>query len=552
MCTPTLLPDPTLVAVDYVSATDDTITLVAVTVQPRPRCPDCACPAERIHSRYFRTLADEPWKGLRVRLRLASRKWFCDRPDCSRGIFTERLPALTSPWSRRTDRLTAVLRDLAYALGGEPGARFAGRLGVAISPDTLLRVVQQRGGRNGAGPRVLGVDDFAFRKGRAYGTLLMDLETGEPVDLLPDRRAESLAQWLKKHPGVEVISRDRGGSYAEGARQGAPDAQQVADRWHLLKNLTEALEAALAAEQQAFREAAAPEGTAEAAMVMEAGASDPPTDAAPTIPVPTTQAARESVARRERRLGRYEEVRRLYQQGHTQRAIAIRLGLSRKTVRTYLTAAAFPEQKKRRVAPGQIVPFLDFLRRRWREGCHNATQLWRELQAQGFQGGRTTVLSVVSAWRAELPPEERRTSGRAPGRRPSTRVPAPRAVVWFLLRQPEERTAEESRFAERLLELRPELALARDLVQEFFGFTRRRDASVLEAWLARAEASGIAALKGFCSGVRRDWDAVLAGLTLEWSNGPVEGHVNRLKAIKRQMYGRAGFDLLKARVLRPG
>jgi transposase len=421
-----------------------------------------------------------------------------------------------------------------------------------ISPDTLLRLVRQRGARKGPGPRVLGVDDFAFRKGRAYGTLLLDLETGEPLDLLPDRRADSLAQWLKDHPGVEIISRDRGGSYAEGARQGAPEAQQVADRWHLLKNLTEALEAALAAEQQAFRQAAEPEPPTDPATASAEPASELVSEVAPEVPEPRTQAARVSAARRERRLGRYEEVLRLHQEGHTQRAIAEQVGLSRNTVRTYLSTDAFPEQKKRRVAPGQITPFLEYLQRRWREGCHNATQLWRELQERGFRGGRSTVLSVVSAWRAKLPPEQRRTSGRAPRAKTSRRVPAPRAVVWSLLRKPEDRTREETRFLKRLLELRPEIEAARDLVQEFFGLACRREGSALETWLARAEASGIAALKSFSSGVRRDWEAVLAGLTLEWSNGRVEGHVNRLKAIKRQMYGRAGLELLRARVLRPG
>ncbi len=560
-----LLPDPSLVSVDHISALDETVTLMAVAIQVRPQCPQCGCPAERDHSRYFRTLADEPWKGLRVRLRRASRKWFCDRPDCSRAIFTERLPGLATPWARRTDRLTTLLRHLVYALGGEPGAQLADRLGLDTSPDTLLRLVQQRRVRTGAGPRVLGVDDFAFRKGRVYGTFLMDLETGEPVDLLPDRRAESLAEWLKAHPGVEIISRDRGGSYAEGARAGAPEAQQVADRWHLLKNLTDALEAALAAEQQAFQQAATappldPTAGVPARLPAETGtpsgtpgAEEPeePEEPGASEP-PHTKTARESAARRERRRGRYEAVLRLHRQGYTQRAIAERVGLSRKTVRKYLEADAFPEQKQRRVAPGQLVPYLSYLRQRWDEGCHNATQLWRELQEQGYRGGRTTVLSAVSVWRAQLPPEARRTSGRPGSTSSRPQVPAPRAVVWSLLRPPEEQAEEESGFVQRLLALRPELTAARELVLEFFAFTRRRDATALDGWMVRAEASGIAALKSFCGGLRRDWDAVVAGLTLEWSNGPVEGQINRLKAIKRQMYGRASFSLLRARVLRPG
>ena len=556
MRTSALLPDPSLVSVDHISASDDTVTLTAVAIQARPSCPQCGCPAERVHSRYIRTLADEPWKGLRVRLHLASRKWFCDQPDCSRAIFTERLPGLATPWARRTERLTLLLRHLAYALGGEPGAQLAGRLGMDISPDTLLRLVRQPRVRKGAGPRVLGVDDFAFRKGRRYGTILVDLETGEPVDLLPDRDADSLARWLQEHPGVEFISRDRGGSYAEGARKGAPAAQQVADRWHLLKNLTDALEAALAAEQQAFREAATaapPDAASGAATAPDEAPQATSRERGPEAPgEPRTQAARASAARRERRLGRYEEVLRLHEQGYTQSAISARLGLCRKTVRRYLEGDAFPEQKQRRVAPGQLGPFLPYLQRRWQEGCHNATQLWRELQEQVYRGGRTSVRSALSAWRAKLPSEERRTSGRPGSTSSRPQVPAPRAVVWSLLRPPEEHAEEESRFMQRLFQLRPELAAARELVLEFFRFTRCRDATALEAWVTRAEASGVAALKSFCGGLRRDWDAVVAGLTLEWSNGPVEGQINRLKAIKRQMYGRASFSLLRARVLRPG
>ncbi|MFN3650373.1 MAG: ISL3 family transposase [Armatimonadota bacterium] len=558
MSIPALLPDSALVRVDYLSATDDGITLVASAVQERPFCPDCQVPATRIHSRYHRQLAALAWQGLRVRLRLTSRRWFCDRPECSRRIFTERFPGLLSRSARRLDQLTETLRHLAYALGGEPGARVAEHLGIGTSPDTLLRLLRERGRQRAPHvPRVLGVDDFAFRRGHTYGTLLLDLETGAPVDLLPDRKAETLARWLEDHPGVEVISRDRGGSYADGARQGAPRAQQVADRWHLLKNLVEALEITLTSEQRALQQAAElGEPATEEAVGKAADPAGETVDvSAPPCPAaaePSGRAERDRTRRRDRRRVAYEEVLRLHRAGYSLREIAEQTGKSRWTVSKYVRADAFPEIKQRQPRPTQLDPFRAYLERRWEEGCHNAAQLWREIEAQGYRGAVSLVRAYLSQRRARLPAEERRTSGPVPRKPHATRPPAPRALVWWLVGAPEKLTSEQVTFLARLTETCPAVQGWQELARAFFRLVRERDVEALPPWVELARRSGSKELASFATGLRRDWEAVVAGVLLPWSNGPVEGQINRLKALKRQMYGRAGFELLRARVLRPG
>jgi transposase len=419
---------------------------------------------------------------------------------------------------------------------------------------------------------VLGVDDFAFLRGQRYGTILVDLETNEPIELLPDRTAATLAAWLREHPGAEVISRDRASNYAEGARQGAPNAVQVADRWHLLQNLTEALGNVLAREQAALREAAIPpnrEAAAEPDSDPTAVGPDTTPGTGSRKPVPPAEAVVQPWDRRSRRererseqsrerlVALYQEARRLHAEGLTVPQIAQRLGLSPTTVRKYLAAEVFPERKVRNSPPGSVAPYADYLRQRWEAGCHDATQLWREIREQGYTGQVMAVWRYTRRWCA---PQARAEPGTQPMAKSPVQPqgdgsvaanPAPRAVVWWLL-CPKKRTQAQSAFVERLRTQSPKGCLAHDLVAEFFGLVRGRQAERLEDWMTRAEASELSDLSGFCNGVRRDWEAVIAGLSLEWSNGPVEGQINRLKAIKRQMYGRAGFPLLRARVLRPG
>jgi transposase len=270
-----------------------------------------------------------------------------------------------------------------------------------------------------------------------------------------------------------------------------------------------------------------------------------PPDAEETAPpLPTTRAERERQYRRERKRRLFEEVRRLHQAGHSILGIARQTGKDPRTIRKYVAADAFPEPKQRRRVGG-LAGFRAYLDRRWQEGCHNATQLWRELRAQGYAGSRSTVRQYVAGWRAPVSPGGRLLKGRPP--RPW--VPAPRSVAWWLVSPPAKLTEEQTAFLERLKQQSPRIELAQRLSLEFFALTRQREAGKLEEWLERVGGSGIATLQGFGAGLRRDWEAVVAGLTLRWSNGPVEGQINRLKGLKRQMFGRAGLPLLRARVL---
>jgi transposase len=537
---------------------DDGITIRATADAAAAPCPLCGQPAARVHSRATRQLADLPWAGVAVRLWVQVRKFFCDNPSCPRRIFSERLAGIAQVSARRTERQRTALRRIAIANGGEAGARLATALGYRVSPDTLLRLLRADPEADLATPAALGVDDWAIHKGLTYGTILVDLERHRPVDLLPDRSSESLATWLRAHPGVAVIARDRAGVYAEGARDGAPDAVPVADRWHLVDNLADALEdffrgkgACLAAATAALNAPTAPAGTEQGAAAMPA-----PTDAIyqgkRRYPRPQLARARQEAATEAgvaRRRAKYEQARELHAKGATNAEIARTVGIGSRTVYRYLHQD--PPVRKRRSDYGQrrvITPFEPYLSQRWAEGCRTATVLWREIQAQGFAYSLTNVQRFVAELRRCDPP---------PSGRPRTALtqphgPPPRQAAGLLLRRPEKRTDEQRAYLQQLRVADPTIATATDLVADFLTMLRRREGERLPVWLDAAEASGIGDLARFARKLRSDLAAVQAGLTLRHSNGQTEGHVGRLKLLKRQGYGRAKVDLLRTRVLARG
>ena len=505
-------------------------------------CPVCDVRSARVHSHYWRSLGDVPCLGRQLVLLVRIRRFRCVNSVCRQRTFAERPDVIAQPRARHTDRLRTLHHSVALALGGNAGARLAGRMAVPVGATTLLRRIRQAVPDPVPEVRVLGVDDWAWRKGQSYGTILCDLERDRVIDLLPDRKAATLAVWLRRHPCIEILVRDRAGAYADGARQGAPQAIQVADRFHLLRNSGDALRGVLEHHHRHLAEAAR---SVAASALAEPSVNDNTADIAdgPGLPSPT-KAERRSQEARDRRQARFEEVVRLRAQGMPIKAIARTLGIERKTVRRWLRAGRVPTWLHADRGRSILDPFRDYLEARWDAGYRNGAGLWREIRDRGFAGQD----GVVKQWAARRRREDRlveRTSPAKPSAKPAP-PPTTRKAARMLMSEPDKLDAEERRFTTALLELSPPIAQAVDLAKAFSTMIKQGLAGQLDGWISTAEDSG---LKGFARSLRQDVEAVHAALTLPWSTGPVEGQINRLKVVKRTMYGRAGFDLLRSRVM---
>jgi transposase len=482
-------------------------------------CPRCGQASGRVHGSYVRRLRDAAAGGVQVVIALRVRRFRCGNEACPAVTFAEQVEGLTSPHSRFTPLLRGLLTQIGLALAGRAGVRLAAAAGVPVGRDTLLRLVKALPEPVVGPVPVLGVDDFAFRKGRHYGTVLIDMATHRPIGIFDGRDGADLAAWLLRHPEVAVICRDRSGGYGEGARAGAPQAIQVADRFHLWQNLGQAVEKSINTRRDHLGEPA----------------PRPPAETAPTVVQP--QAEKKIVTRMRTH---YAAVQELQAQGLPLSVIGRKLGLHRATVRKLATAASVEDLTAKTEQRTHVVdPYTAHLHQRWHDGERNATQLFREIQQLGYPGGELAVQRYLRQFR----------HGRGHAARPAGKPPTVRQVTSWIMTHPDDLDQRDAAKLRGIRDRDPDLDRLTKHVRAFAAMMTGRHGDRLDAWITAVEGDSLTPLAGFAHNLRRDLDAVRHGLTLPFSSGPVEGNINRLKMLKRQMFGRASLDLLRKRVL---
>ncbi|WP_411118371.1 ISL3 family transposase [Streptomyces sp. 058-1L] len=470
-------------------------------------CPVCRVLTGKVHGYHRRTVADVPVDGRKVVVHVRVRRLVCRVLGCRRQTFREQVPGLMERLQRRTTRLTGQVSAVVKELCGRAAARLTRSLAVPVSFATALRLLRRIPIPAVRIPRVVGVDDFALRRRHRYATIIIDAETGERIDVLPDCEAASLEAWLLEHPGVEIVCRDGSATYAEAIRRAIPDAVQVSDRWHLWRNLCDKVLAEVRAHAPCWA----------------------------TANPPRPGGVHEQTTRE-----RWHKVHDLLGRGvGLLEECSRRLDLALNTVKRY---SRIPEPSAERLAPRYrstlVDPYREHLRtRRAAEPSVAVTQLFREIKAQGYTGSHNLLVRYL-------------TQGRAEGNRPVT---TPRHATRLLLTHPEHLRTKDTALLATLATARPEMAQLWLLIGEFTHLltpAKSNDARLTE-WINDVRAAGLPHLHSFCNGLELDRAAVNAGLTLPHHNGRTEGVNTRTKRIMRQMHGRAGFDLLRHRILLP-
>lgn len=506
------------------------LVIIASSKSKRAVCPDCRKSSRRVHAYYTRKPKDLPVTGMPALLVLRVRRFKCLFTSCERKTFSEPLVDFLPHRARRTTRLTEALRHIGFALSGAAGARLAVKLGMPVSGNTLIRILLATPRPHGDDPEIIGVDDWAWRRGHHYGTILVDLERRRPLDLLPDRKADSLAAALKGYPSATLLTRDRSTEYASGMRMGLPGALQIADRWHLVRNVRD-MTIRLHARLRKLQYVAPHNGGRR-----------------------FTRSSGQEKERQERKR-RYERRKEmaihLHAKGLSTRQIAKLLRMGRQTIGRYVNG----EHASGRTPRTSIIdPYVAYLESRWREGCHNAAQLWREIKEQGFPGSDRQVTRwartqrLRSASDEPLLPRGRINEHNELPQTPPLELPDKRTFGWLFICPPKQLSNEHRQIVSTLCR-HETVKHCYELVQELLKMIRREEPEDFLAWYKKASQSEVGTIRRFANHLYSDRKAVMAAMTYPWSNGQVEGQINKLKLIKRQMYGRAGLPLLRQRLL---
>lgn len=515
----TVSPHLDVVRVERVWAAGSVVRITARTRELTVTCPACGLGATRVHSRYCRTLADVAVGGRPVLIKLSVRRLFCDAAGCSRRTFAEQVEGLTVRYQRRSPLLQHLVEMAGVLLAGRGGARLLQILKTPLSRTSVLFHVMRMPLPPAGTPQVLGVDDFALYAD-TYGTLLVDAESRLPIELWSGRDAEQLASWLRAHPGVRVVCRDGSLVYRQGIAEGAPDAVQVSDRFHLWQGLSKRVSDVAAAHRRC----------------LTAAVVDP--EPVPASPVAPTEPADTRARRHAKRL--FEAVHAVTGTGRSLSAMARELGLNRRTVAKYSRATSWQECV-RRTPPRRTTsldPYLEYLQQRWDEGEHVAKVLHQEITTKGYQGHYQRVKMAIAPLRRGLPIDT-----------PRERPPSPRQVARWITTAPHRRGLHATERLQRVRAACPELDQAHELVREFAAMLDARDATLLPNWLDKLTHSRLPAMASLARALREDQPAVVQGITTVFNSGVNEGRITDLKLQKRIMSGRAGVPLLRRRVI---
>jgi transposase len=514
---------PGIFEVDSVDIQSGRVIIVVFSKQTGCKCPNCKVYSSWSHSYYFRTVRDLPILGYNVVVNLRARKFYCRNDDCAKKVFSERFPDHFMPHSRGTVRLDEKLLKIALLMGGNPGKRLCDKLNIDTSSSSLIRRIHQKDFQPGKPSTHIGIDDWAYKKGHTYGTAIVDLKKRKIIDLLPDRETSSVESWLRNHSGVKIVTRDRYVKYAKGITNGAPGAKQVADRWHLLKNMGDATKKLLERKRQELRRQEVAKAAIEQKQRIKGQCSPSQLEwHNKTVQHP-----------------KFREIKKLHSQGETIRAIARIVGVSRITIRKYIHL----DEPPRKSRPGsEILKFADYFKERIAQNPNiEVIQLWKEIREKGYRGGRSAVYEFL------------KTHTRFNKKMTIPFIPqqswTPSKVSLLMYKDESELSAGEQKLLRKLKAKSDDIRIAHDLLQEFKLLMENKRGCQLNQWISKTMNSPVIEFGAFAKGLKPDLIAVKNAFSLPWSNGQVEGQINKLKTIKRQMYGRASFSLLRKRLL---